>query len=275
MTRLTRELGLTAGDDLAAIERDIVDGPHLPCGEWLSIAHALAAGNKTDIEHAARLRDALAQEGGSRVDGYLSVFLTDKLEPRKSVITKKIRDSEAALATRFDAECERLTSLLDKRRAAIMRDRTHALLVIAEAVAGNYTREKRLRGALDYDDLIEKTLTLLAQGHIRRVGPLQTRPRHRSRADRRGAGYQPQAVGHCRGTDRRVYGRRRRARRQAHHLRRRRREAIDLFVSGRSAARIRNTAAGAGATLPRRRAALRHRLPSITRSAPAKAFCAR
>ena len=160
---LTRQLGLDADDSLDAIEREIVDGPHLPRSEWLAVADALARGNKTDAEHAARLREAFTQDGAAQTDKYLSVFLTDKLEPRKSVITKKVRDTDARLASRFDAECDRLSSLLDKRRAAVTRDRTQALLVIAEAVASNYAREKQLRGALDYDDLIGKTLALLHQ----------------------------------------------------------------------------------------------------------------
>ncbi len=163
IAELTRELGLAADDSLAAIEREIVDGPHLPLSEWLAVADALARGNKTDAEHAARLREAFAQDDAAQTDKYLSVFLTEKQEPRKSVITKKIRDNDAWLASRFDAEGDRLSSLLDKRRAAITRDRTQALLVIAEAVAGNYAREKQLRGALDYDDLIGKTLALLGQ----------------------------------------------------------------------------------------------------------------
>ena len=46
----------------------------------------------------------------------------------------------------------------------MVRDRTEALLHIAIAVAANYRREKRERGLLDYDDLIDKTLALLASG---------------------------------------------------------------------------------------------------------------
>ena len=47
------------------------------------------------------------------------------------------------------------------------------------------------------------------------MGPLQARSRRRSRADRRGPGYQPPAMGHCRAHYRRVHHRRRRARRRS------------------------------------------------------------
>src|SRR6185437_12229460 len=50
-----------------------------------------------------------------------------------------------------------LTSLIEKRRAVMVRDRTQALLQIATATAANYRREKQERGLLDYDDLIDKT----------------------------------------------------------------------------------------------------------------------
>ena len=45
----------------------------------------------------------------------------------------------------------------------VCRDRTAALLTIADAVIARYRAEKERRGLLDYDDLIDKTLALLEQ----------------------------------------------------------------------------------------------------------------
>ncbi len=58
------------------------------------------------------------------------------------------------------AEQERVCGLIARRRAIACRDRTAALLVIADAVLSRYGGEKRRRGLLDYDDLIDHTLTL-------------------------------------------------------------------------------------------------------------------
>ena len=102
-------------------------------------------------------------------------------------------------------------ALLERRKAVACRDRTAALLTIADAVISRYQAEKDRRGLLDYDDLIDKALALLARGS-RGLGALQARPGHRPRADRRGAGHQPEAMGDRPAADGRILRRRRRAR---------------------------------------------------------------
>jgi ATP-dependent helicase/nuclease subunit A len=59
--------------------------------------------------------------------------------------------------------------LIEHRNAVICRDRTAALVTIAEQVIRRYTDEKDRRGLLDYDDLIDKTHALLATAHPRWV----------------------------------------------------------------------------------------------------------
>ena len=200
---------------------------------------------KTERDNADRLRAALPAAGAAQVDEYLGVFLTDTdRTPRKSVVTKNFVRDNPAIGRRFDAEASRLGPLIEKRRAITTRDRTEALLHIAIAVAANYRREKLERGLLDYDDLIDKTLALLDKRRVR-LGALQARPRRRSRADRRGAGHQPAAMGHHRAYHLGIHRRRGRARRRAaHRVRGRRREAVDLLVSGRGAAGVRLPAGG-------------------------------
>jgi ATP-dependent helicase/nuclease subunit A len=111
------------------------------------------------------LRAALPAAGAAQADEYLGVFLTDtERTPRKSLLTKNFARDNPAIGSRFDAEASRLGPLIEKRRAVTTRDRTEALLRIAIAVAANYRREKAERGLLDYDDLIDKTLALLASG---------------------------------------------------------------------------------------------------------------
>jgi ATP-dependent helicase/nuclease subunit A len=158
-------LGVTANDGIEDVEREIVDGPNLPRSRWEEIARALETGAKTERENADRLRVALPAAGAAQVDEYLGVFLTDAdRTPRKSVLTKNFVRDNPAIGSRFDAEASRLGPLIEKRRAVTTRDRTEALLHIAIAAAANYRREKAERGLLDYDDLIDKTLALLASG---------------------------------------------------------------------------------------------------------------
>jgi ATP-dependent helicase/nuclease subunit A len=161
MAQVALALGVGLDEHIDDVEREIVDGPILPRSEWPSAAGTFETGSKTDVEQANRLRDASALAGGARIDKYFSVFLTDKLEPRKSLATKAIRDAYPGFVERLETERDRVLALLAKRRAIIQRDRTRALLVIAGAVAANYRREKQERGLLDYDDLIAKTDDLL------------------------------------------------------------------------------------------------------------------
>ena len=159
--QIAAALGVAAGDRIEDVERDIVDGPYIPRSRWEEIAVVLDTGNKSDSDQAGRLREALVFTGAAQVDEYLGVFLTDDRTPRKTVLTKKFCDNNRAIGHLFEQEALRLDSLIERRRAVTVRDRTQALLHIATAAAANYRREKRERGLLDYDDLIDKTLEML------------------------------------------------------------------------------------------------------------------
>ena len=163
--QMSAALGVSADDRLEEVEHTIVDGLNLPRARWEEFARVLELGAKTERDNADRLRAALATTGAAQVDEYLGAFLTDTdRTPRKMVVTNNFRNTNPDLATRFDAEIDRLIPLVKKRRALTVRDRTEALLHIATGVAANYRREKAERGLLDYDDLIDKTLALLNKG---------------------------------------------------------------------------------------------------------------
>ena len=163
MAQLSEVLGLDPADSTDAIEREIVDGPHLPRASWLKAVDVFESGSVTDGKQGAKLREAFGLTGEAQLDEYLSVFLTGTLEPRKSLITKSLATKEPRLAQKLSAEAERLAPLLAARSAIATRDRTQALLVIASGVASHYRREKRERGLLDFDDLIDKTLQMLTR----------------------------------------------------------------------------------------------------------------
>ncbi|WP_414642776.1 double-strand break repair helicase AddA [Bradyrhizobium sp.] len=162
--QVSAALGVEIDDRLDDIDQEIVDGPNLPRSLWQRAAVALAASSNADQAQAARLAEAMRATDTAKVDEYLCVFLTDAKTPRASVVTNSFRKKNADFGDRFDAEVDRLPPLIEKRRAIMVRDRTEALLHIAIAVAANYRREKAERGLLDYDDLIDKTLALLASG---------------------------------------------------------------------------------------------------------------
>ncbi len=161
--QLCHTLGIATDDSLEQVEREIVDGPNLPSSEWPAAASILRLGSSNDEKQANRLDAAHRATGAARLDIYLDIFLTGKGEFRSSIATAKIKKIDAALCQRFNAEKDRLSKLLERRRAVTCRDRSAALLVIADAVITRYQAEKDRRGLLDYDDLIDKARAMLTK----------------------------------------------------------------------------------------------------------------
>jgi ATP-dependent helicase/nuclease subunit A len=156
-------LGISAHDTVERIESEMTQGPLLPSSLWAEVANQLAQGSNNDQEQASRLVAALNVAGSDRANTYLAVFLTSELEPRKHLITATLQKGEPELADRLYAERARLLPLLERRKALVCRDRTGALITVADAVISRYQAAKDRRGLLDYDDLIDKTLALLGE----------------------------------------------------------------------------------------------------------------
>ncbi len=169
MAGLSAALGIAPGDTLDAVEAEILDGPHLPSSEWRSVAAFCAASSSNDQKQGRRLADAAAASGRTRIGAYLSVFLTDGSEFRKSIITGGLAKKHPELAQRIVAEQARMEMLCGRRRAIMIRDRTRALLTVATEVSGRYAAEKDQRGLLDYNDLIARTRDLLGRYEARWV----------------------------------------------------------------------------------------------------------
>lgn len=160
---LSRALDIEPDDAIERVEAEIVDGPLFPSSQWATAAATWGKGSINDIRQRERLLTAAAMTGPAKVDAYLKVFFTDDLAPRDSLITASLARRHPELAARLKAEQERLSPLLDRRRALATRDRTVALLTIAAAIISRYQVEKDRHGFLDYDDLIDKTLALFSK----------------------------------------------------------------------------------------------------------------
>jgi ATP-dependent helicase/nuclease subunit A len=161
--QLSSALGIKPGDTIESVEQEIVEGPHLPTGQWAPAADICARGSKTDKDQGMRLAEALAAAGAARVEAYFSVFLTKDLELRSQVVTGSLTKREPDLARRLSDEQARVHALCEKRRAVLARDRTLALLTLALEVIDRYTAEKNRQGLLDYDDLIARTREMLGR----------------------------------------------------------------------------------------------------------------
>jgi ATP-dependent helicase/nuclease subunit A len=160
--RLRRRLGLGADATPGAIVRAILEDG-LPPAQWPAIADALAQSPAaTDQKQAGLLRSAAAAaDPEERLRPYRTIFFTDKGEPRASLATKKV---DPALRDRLAEEQARLVALEDTLKSARSIERTDALFTLAAAIRRGVEAEKARLGALDFDDLIAKTLELLARG---------------------------------------------------------------------------------------------------------------
>ena len=165
MPRLARELslalGVEPGDTAERVQQELVEASLIPVTDWPWLMDILSKGGDSDRKHVERLQVALATQGQQRLDAYLSVFCTEKLQPRKYIATRTIRDLYRDAFDRLTAEQARVAALLDRRRAIAIRERTVALLTIAREMITRYQAEKDRRGLVDYADLIAKTRSLL------------------------------------------------------------------------------------------------------------------
>ncbi|WP_112662072.1 double-strand break repair helicase AddA [Microvirga flavescens] len=160
--RLRRELGLFANEDAASIDRAILEDG-LPPQDWSAIAQELLAGKATDQERASALiAAATAATAQDRLANYLAIFLTKdgSLRAANRFVTQSV---SPVLKQRLLDEMGRIASLLDRKKAAQAVERTVALFTLAAEIGRNVERAKARLGALDFQDLIDKTLDVLSR----------------------------------------------------------------------------------------------------------------
>ncbi|WP_439470579.1 double-strand break repair helicase AddA [Brevundimonas sp.] len=139
-------------DTVEGLESDFIR--FLDRGQWLETASAMATGSINDQKCADRMRSA-----DWTFPGLASVFLTGS-EPRKTMATAKAPPAAAAwlldLQMKYAATLERL------KRVRVARDTVH-VLTLAQAHAHLYDQAKAEKGALDFGDLVVRTVELLTQ----------------------------------------------------------------------------------------------------------------
>ncbi|HEY2008744.1 MAG TPA: double-strand break repair helicase AddA [Rhizomicrobium sp.] len=153
---------LKDGDTIAGIEADFCCALAREI-ESLHEARAwLAGGGKTDLEGAEKLGAALADI----VNGFAALgdfLLTGKGEPRVKLASKKLADARPDLLAFLTQLQERYCAAAERRRAARAAELVQAALQLVRAMRERYAHTKRLRGVLDYDDLIVETRNLLTR----------------------------------------------------------------------------------------------------------------
>ena len=126
----------------------------------------LGGGSVTDQRHAANFA-VVAKASGNRARGIAlqRALLTQEDEPRsdRAFITQAIRKAEPALTDALCRARDAFPTLLEQRQKLIALEATTALVTLANAVMNSYQAAKARRAALDFDDLIAKSASLLSQ----------------------------------------------------------------------------------------------------------------
>jgi len=156
--KLYEELEIEQG----TTEQSIIDKlKHTPEKDKFKVAiEALLQGKKTDIEKADKIAKWL--EGGSNFKEYKSAFITteDKVKKPATNDVVKIYPDIVGL---FTHEAERILEASEKLVTLKQAELNEALLMLASSMLGRYEIYKANCDKLDYDDLIIKTSSLLAE----------------------------------------------------------------------------------------------------------------
>ncbi len=160
--RLAPRLGLQTGDDMQRLADDILAGAP-PVSDWSSMADRLEAGIAKDAKFAAGLREACMLNGPAQAFAYLQLFLTQTGPGTSPVISAGIKKLDRPLFDAMQLEQSRMGAEYERKKALHICENTAALVVIADAMLQAYETAKQARGWLDFDDLIDKTLSLLTR----------------------------------------------------------------------------------------------------------------
>jgi len=146
-----------SADDVTHDMADVVSD-----AELARLRDALTSGSATDLKMAQHVISALtAASSAARAAALERFFCTDG-KPRSRLMTKAIGDAFPDLRDGMDTAQRRFVALLEERRGVRAIAATIALHRLAGAVLQRYTLAKRRRAALDYDDLITRSVFLLS-----------------------------------------------------------------------------------------------------------------
>ena len=156
--------GALAGDTPHSVAQAFCAELENSMGALMDLPGWFAGGTDTDRKAGEAWRDYLdtkfGPEGFEQLQGLL---LTQDGGPRKKLATKKLTDTRPDLLAFLTNLQDGFCAAIERHRAARAAALAEAALTLIDAVRREYARAKRVRGLLDYDDLILETRNLLAR----------------------------------------------------------------------------------------------------------------
>ncbi|RZJ04052.1 MAG: double-strand break repair helicase AddA [Brevundimonas sp.] len=130
----------------------------LNAADWRAAADGFATGSANDQKLAGQMREALPPE--TTLAAMTPIFIDSKGEPRDKFGTSKAPPGAAAYLAEVSLK---YLAVLDRMRAARVADETAKVLTLARVHAALYESAKRAQGALDFTDLVGRTVELLTR----------------------------------------------------------------------------------------------------------------
>jgi ATP-dependent helicase/nuclease subunit A len=162
-----RAHGLESGEAEESIIASFCTEERRESARLREAAEWLAGGAKSDKEKGNRLRDALDEELPVHVfAGLRSALLKADGGRFDKFVTAGLARTNPLQLSFLEARIDRMFEAEQRRRAAYAAELCQAIVVIAGAVKDRYAAEKRVRGVLDYDDLIARTRELLSDREV-------------------------------------------------------------------------------------------------------------
>lgn len=135
----------------------------------LRLAEALHLGSARDSERGQTIKaflDASVEDRVKSHSHYRRAFLTAKGTPLKTVATQKVLKADNSLEQVIDDEQQRLLKFEEKLLRHRAATATAALLRLGIEQIGLYRYVKNERGLVDFDDMIDRTVTLFSRQDV-------------------------------------------------------------------------------------------------------------
>jgi ATP-dependent helicase/nuclease subunit A len=156
-----RHFGVREGITRAAIEAE--GATLLSPRDLTHLRDVLRGGSKTDANMADKISAALAaMTDRARMESLCGLFLKSDGTPRDKFLTNGLKTKNPEIDPMLSRAQGRFLALWSEQQGAAVVEATMALMRLAEAVQQRYSEAKVRRAALDFDDLIARTKSLLS-----------------------------------------------------------------------------------------------------------------
>ena len=166
---LRARLGVAEGETADGLLAEACADDAFDAATLARAARVLAGGTVTDQRRRQKIVAWLDADRAGRTAGfaaYRRAFFSQKDEPLRRLVTRKLGDAHPEAADALAAEQERIGAFLARWNATRVAESSAALVEVAARHLRLYDEEKTRHAVLDYGDQIARSRSLLARAGI-------------------------------------------------------------------------------------------------------------